>query len=271
MNDLVQTSRWDGHQLLVAALDGDLTGPVAWVDRGLRRGEKVLCAADAEHVTVDRLVASLAGSGLDVARAAEDGRLAVIEAARFYSIPGYQSLVDEALRQGHRGVRSLGGPHAAAAVLDAAGFAEFERALERLWTSRGAAALCRYPSSTTAGQSDELGRAVARHPSGWRERMLHAYWSEPGRLHLVGEVDSSNDHVLAALLAATVERCGAQLVLDCTDLTFVSVGGWRAMAQATAPLRERGGRVRVAALSPFAARVLRMTGHESAFDVGRER
>jgi anti-anti-sigma factor len=97
--------------------------------------------------------------------------------------------------------------------------------------------------------------------------MLHAYRPEPDRLHLAGEVDSSNDHVLAAVLAATVERCGAELVLDCADLTFVSVGGWRAVAQATAPLRARGGRVRVAALSPFAARVLRMTGHESAFDL----
>jgi hypothetical protein len=53
----------------------------AWAERGLSRDEKMLYAADAEHPSIENLVAGLATRGLDAAGAAEEGQLVVVDAA----------------------------------------------------------------------------------------------------------------------------------------------------------------------------------------------
>ena len=137
----VSPSAWDGHHLLIAGVQEARPAMAAWAEAGLRRGEKMIYAADARHPSVERLVASLATSGVDVAPAADEGQLAVVDTARFYSTAGYEQLVAEALGRGYRGVRSYGGPHAAADVLGPAEFEEFERMLERMWTTRAVTAV----------------------------------------------------------------------------------------------------------------------------------
>ncbi|HYH32846.1 MAG TPA: MEDS domain-containing protein [Pseudonocardia sp.] len=282
----------DGHQLLVTEEDGE-EDLARWAERGLARGDKLLVAADERHPDGAALVETLTRHGLAAAGAARDGRIEVVAAARFYNAEGYEQLVEQSLRDGHGGVRSFGGPHIAAGVLDPAGFAEFERLLGRLWASRGASALCCYP-----GVRDEtLDEAIRRHRSGWRHRLLHLHDRGHGRLDVHGEIDSSNDELFAALLAAATHRVSTGtdteplpgkrrvhepesdpsgtevhgrrrlLVLDCTGLTFSSVSGWRATVAGTEAFRAGGGRVALTGLHPLAVRLLHMTGFAAAFDL----
>ncbi len=262
----VSPSGWDGHQLLIAGVEEARPAIAAWAKAGLRRGEKMIYAADARHPSVERLVASLATSGVDVAPAADEGQLAVVDTARFYSAPGYEQLVAEALGRGYRGVRSYGGPHAAADVLGPAQFEEFERRLERIWTTRAVTAVCCYEPMMVAGVG-ELEQAVARHSSGWSGNLVHAYRLDADRLCLAGEIDVSNDDLLAAVLAAATRSAGAELIVDCAELGYVSVSGWRAALDATRPFRERGGRVRLMALPTTMARMLQMIGCADAFEL----
>ena len=262
----VSPSGWDGHHLLIAGVQEARPAMAAWAEAGLRRGEKMIYAADARHPSVERLVASLATSGVDVAPAADEGQLAVVDTARFYSTAGYEQLVAEALGRGYRGVRSYGGPHAAADVLGPAEFEEFERMLERMWTTRAVTAVCCYEPMIVAG-AGELDQAVGRHSSGWSGHLVHAYRMDVGRLCLAGEIDVSNDDLLAAVLAAATRSAGAELIVDCGELGYMSVSGWRAALSATRPFRERGGRVRLVALTTTTARVLQMIGGAEAFEL----
>jgi MEDS: MEthanogen/methylotroph, DcmR Sensory domain len=79
------------------------------VPSGLRRDEQLICVADARYPDVERLATELAAAGLHVTQAAEDGQLAVVDTTRFYSLSGYEDLLEQALRQGRRGMRSYGG------------------------------------------------------------------------------------------------------------------------------------------------------------------
>lgn len=264
--DAAPQSSWTGHQLLLAGPRRHLTFVAAGIDRGLRRGGTVLYAANAQIPDLEALISALVSSGLEVARAAEAGQLLVVDPDRFYSVTAYEALVVEAMRQGRRGVLSVGSPQSAAAVLGADEFDEFEQLLDRLSGSHGAAAVCWYDPAAIDGRGEWLDQAVQRHASGWREASLHAYWTEPGRLHISGDVDASNEAVFGLVLAKAAQCCGDRLVLDCTDLRFTSVNAWRVAQLATAPVWQRGGRVALTGLAPIADRVLRLTGFARAFD-----
>jgi anti-anti-sigma factor len=98
---------------------------------------------------------------------------------------------------------------------------------------------------------------VASHTSGWSGNLVHAHSLEAGRLWLAGEIDVLNDDLLAAVLAAATRNADADLIVDCAQLRYMSVSGWRAAPCATRPFRERGGRVRFAALTTTTARCCR--------------
>src|SRR3954454_7234855 len=175
--EIERPSRWDGHHLLLAPSGGP-SPVVEWAERGLERGDKLFYAGGA-YASLDELVGGLGEAGLDAEQAAADGRLEAVDPARFYSVTGFPALVEEAAREGFRGVGSFSGPAAAAAVLDGPGFDRFERVLDELATCRGVSAVCCYRPG-----ADELDRAVARHSSGWADRLLHAQSPGPGRLRL---------------------------------------------------------------------------------------
>jgi anti-anti-sigma regulatory factor len=268
---------WGGHQLLMSGQD-DSTNLAQWAAHGLDRGDKLLYAADERHPDETSLAVTLGGYGVDAAGAAADGRLAVVDPARFYDLEGYERLVEQGLRDGHGGVRSFGGPEVAAGVLDAAGFAEFEGLLDRLWVTHGATALCCYAAAGGA-----LHLAIRRHPSGWGQHLLHVHHRDHGRWGVHGEIDSSNDELFATLLAAAADRAavdgteqagvgeecerGPLLVLDCTGLDYSGVAAWRAAVVGTEAFRARGGRVALTGLRPHSVRILRMTGFAAVFDL----
>jgi hypothetical protein len=154
--------RWDGHQLLLAPREQALTGLVRWAEYGLARGDKLLYAGS-WPATVEDLVATLASAGLDASAAADDGRLEVVDRARFCCVTGCPAPMDEARRQGFPGVRTFGGPAAAAGLLDGPACDRFERTLDRLCTTHGVTVVCCYDAAMTTAP-DELRRAVTRHP-----------------------------------------------------------------------------------------------------------
>jgi anti-anti-sigma factor len=260
----VVPSPWDGHHLLLGPVEGAPTGVVGWAERGLARGDKLLYAGSA-HSGIDELVAVLAEAGLDAAAAAEQGRLECAEPARFYSETGYPALVAEARRQGFVGARTFGGPAAAEGLLDRPGFDRFERVLERMWSAEGVTAVCCY-APVVADEPAELGRAVARHTSGWSGWMLQAHSPRAGRLRLLGEIDASNDWMLPAVCSRAVERA-TELVVECDELVFMSVSGWRVLATATAGFREGGGSIRLTGLTALTARTLEMMGYQQVFEL----
>lgn len=271
MDTVVAPCRWDGHQLLTARPEQESEALARWADRGLRRGEKLLYAATDRISALPQFADALEAAGVhDVPAAAQGGRLAVVDPARFYSVPGYESLIGEAFGEGHHGARSFGGPGTGAQAMDADDLAAFEESLERMWQAHGVTAVCRYAPSDGAGD-ESLEPAVVRHTSGWGDRMLHATCPEPGRLRLVGEADTANDTLLAAIVAAAAARAGAVLVVDCTGLTFVSVGGWRALARVAEAFLERGRRIRLLGLPKTARTVLLLTGFAQFFDLDTPR
>jgi hypothetical protein len=279
-SDLWASDLWDGHQLLVGEQKDD-SGLARWAARGLARGDKLLVPADERHPDASSLAATLTRNGVDAARAAGDGRIEVVAESRFYDVEGYERLVEQSLRDGHGGVRSYGGPHVAAEVLDAAALAEFERLLERLWITRGATAVCCFPAAPL-GSLDE---AIRRHRTGWHHQMLHVRHRGHGLLAVHGEIDASNDELFAAVLAAAADQVGTGtgargaagagdaeeegplLVLDCAGLDFSSVSGLRAAVTGTEAFRAGGGRVALTGLRPFTARILHMTGFARVFDL----
>ena len=257
--------RWDGHQLVLASAREGGDALAGWVERGLRLQEKMLYAAYGDHTSVDELVASLDAHGVDASAAAEDGRLEVVEPARLYRADGYTGLVDQARREGYSGVRTFVGPDAAAGAVDAADLEEFERVADRLWAARGVTSFCRYDPRLAAGR-DRLVDIIATHASGWGDQMVHVYRGDAGELCLEGEVDLANDAVFAAIMSVAAAKAERQLVVDCSALRFMSVSAWRTAVNATAPLRERGGRVLLSGVSPLEHHILNTTGFGEAFD-----
>lgn len=254
----------DGHRLLVAGADRQWAEVGAWVRRGFARDETVIYAADERTRTVGELERSLARHGVDVGRAAADGRLAVSSPESYFSVRGHRDLVERSLGEG-RGVRTCNRaePLARLSPTDRAGF---ERMLDELWRTRAVSTLCLHGPSVT-DDAERLGDVVRGHDSGWADLHLHAHAADPGRLVLVGEVDTANVGLLTAVVDGAARRTDDELVVDCGALTHVSVGAWRALHTATAGLRDRGAPVRLTRVRPVAARVLQLTAFGEGFEV----
>jgi anti-anti-sigma factor len=90
--------------------------------------------------------------------------------------------------------------------------------------------------------------------SGSRSTLFEAYWDhgDPSTVYLVGEVDLSTHDRLAAVLDEATSP-GRDLVVDCTELTYVDVGGISIMVRAAhligdAQIRLKGVRGAVAVI-----------------------
>ena len=69
--------------------------------------------------------------------------------------------------------------------------------------------------------------------SGSRSTPFEGYWDhgDPPTVYLSGEVDLNTHHELAAVLDEAASP-GRDLVIDCTKLTYIDVGGIRIMIRA---------------------------------------
>jgi anti-anti-sigma factor len=257
---------WDGHLLLLHGAALEWRSRLAmWVRRGLERDEKVILA-QAETVAPHRSVLTvLAQQGVEVQAPTARGQLLVLPLAAVYrSGPGGQvERVERALADGYRGVRLSGEASATLTVVPEHVYASLERSMDRLCRTYPVSALCRYDRTTTAGP--RLDQATARHIGGIRESQLHTAEADDGGLILAGEIDWFNELVLLSILQAATSpsamSAGSEtLRVDLRRVTFVSVGGCRALAAGTQQFRDRGGRVRLVAPQWVVERVLRLCG-----------
>jgi anti-anti-sigma regulatory factor len=251
----------DGHQLDIAPHGGSDPALARWAHRGARNEEGMVYVADDDTPDVAALVATLAANGVDTTAAADDGRLLVVDPARFYG-GGFHDLIETASDGGSRPVRTFGGPRRAAQVLTDPQFEDFERQLASSWSMRGVTSLCRYHDRDLSGTHD-LARASGLHHSGWGESHLHAHRPRPGLLVLDGEADLSNEQLIGAAFGEALRDAGPLLAVDCTALRFAAVGAWHAAA---ASARQHGDvEIRLVGTSALTRRMLAVLKLASTF------
>src|SRR4051812_32451366 len=239
---------WDGHLLLLHGSELERRSQLArWVRRGLDRDEQVIYA-QADTVAPQRSVlAVLAQHGVDVQAATAEGRLLVLPLAAVYGVGpgGLVERIEQALAEGYQGMRTSGEASAALTGAPEDVYAGLARSLEQLCGTYPVSALCQYDRTTTARA--RLGQATATHAGRIRESQLHTAEADGG-LVLAGEVDWSNELVLLSAVQAATSTTATSATsgtfrVDLRRVTFLSVGGCRALAMGTQQFRDRGGSV----------------------------
>jgi|ADGO01.1.fsa_nt_gi anti-sigma B factor antagonist len=85
-------------------------------------------------------------------------------------------------------------------------------------------------------------------------------------LVLDGRVDSIGAGELEAALDEVLEQGYNKLVLDMAGVQYINSSGLRTLADAVTRARNRGGDVRLAALTPRVARVFKIIGFDRFFE-----
>lgn len=251
---------WDGHVLLLyASEDERRAGLAAWVQRGLDRGEQVLCTQTGADPPGCSVLAVLAAQGVDVEAASADGHFVLLSLHDFYApVGGHGGLVDRALSAGFSGARLSAEAAAALSLMDQVTYAGLEHAMDAMTRTRPVSAMCQYDRAGTTGE--RLDHVVAMHPVGLRERQLSSS-SDSGCVALTGEVDHDNDEVLAALLRVGTRACAdGTLRVDLSGITFMDVAACRALTTGTQRFRAAGGELLLLGPRPGVQRLLALLG-----------
>jgi anti-anti-sigma factor len=248
---------WDGHLLLLhGSEDERVSGLVSWVRQGLANNEKVIWAQAPADLRERSGAAALSSHGIDVDGLLAAGRLAELPLAEFYQAGGHLPVVERALAEGYRAARITCEVAAALTILAWPAYLDREREVGELCRSRPLSALCQYQQAAMSGS--RLREITGIHLDGIRRGLL-ATRPEQGGLALAGEVDVSNETILAYVLQAATARAGNTLRLELSGLRFLSVAGCRILDETTRQYRDHGGRVLLIAPSPPVARILRLT------------
>lgn len=247
----------DGHLLLLhGSEDERVSGLVSWVRRGLANNEKVIWAQAPADLEERSVAAALSSHGIDVAGLLAAGRLAELPLAELWQPGGQLPMIERALAEGYCAVRITREAAAALAILTWPACLKAEREVGELCRSHPLSALCQYQQ--TAISSRRLREITGIHLDGIRRGLL-ATRPANGGLALDGEVDITNEIVLAYALQAATARAGNTLRLELSGLRFLSVAACRILDETTRQYRDRGGRVLLIAPSPPVARILRLT------------
>jgi anti-anti-sigma factor len=259
------TLGWDGHLLLLHRSEPERQTQLAkWVRRGLERDEKIVYAQLDIGPPQRSVLTVMADQGIDVEAMTSAGQFEVLPPTVVYGagVDGQVELIDRALAEGYRGVRTSGEVSTSLRIM-APGevYAGLDPCLEQLCDTYPLSTLCQYDSTATEGL--RLDRATATHVAGIRESQLQTA-ERDGTLILTGEVDDSNELVLvsavrAAARSAAVTTSGT-LRVDLRELTFLSVGGCRALPLGTERFRRQGGRVVLLAPQGIVERILWLYG-----------
>jgi anti-anti-sigma factor len=267
--DSRQPLGWRGHLAYVRNSRRFSDELVAeWALDGLACGEQVLYAhrdGDSPRRLV-QLVDELAsepvpGASRRVGEPARSaGRFEAVTLSTLSRLGAPERMLERALADEYSGLRLSADLGAAVEALGRARVEEMERVLEELSETAALSALCRLDEQS-CGSSPGL---LALHGSGICASALSVV-AGPGEVRVSGEVDLVNEHLLAMALRA-MARSGAELRIDVARLRFLSVGGARALVQATDFCRRRGGRVVLAWPPPVVLRVLTACGYDELFE-----
>ncbi len=247
---------WDGHLLLLHRSESERrSGLAAWVRRGLELDEKVICTEIGAAAPQRSVLSVLQDSGIDVASATAEGRLVVLPLSKFYPPGRQRDVVARALAEGYRAVRMSVETSAALRAVPGARSMDYERTMDELCRTHPVSALCQYDRAETTGE--HLHQAAEGHVNGIRERQLSTSGSDDG-LIIAGEIDMSNDELLMSAVRAATSQASGTFRLDLSRVTFLGVGGSRALVHGSQQFRDRGGNLVLVGLSPTLERILRV-------------
>jgi anti-anti-sigma factor len=259
------TRGWTGHLAFVQSRRRPCREVVAaWVLDGLARDEKVVYVHEDDAYEDDEAgeLLSLVGEHDPTAGSAvSDGRIEVVPLREVYRPGGSEQLVDRALAEGFPAVRVSADLSAAFELFGRPGVEEVERGLDELSHHRPLSALCRISETTCTTKPALLGG----HVDGICACSL-AIVAVAGGVRLSGEVDFVNEELFAAILSS-LAPVGGRFQLDLEKLHFLSVGGARALVQATEAYRQHGGRVVLAKMSPVVRKVMEVCGYGELFEL----
>jgi anti-anti-sigma factor len=240
---------WDGHLLLLHRTELERrSGLAAWVRRGLEREEKVVYTHFSDVSSLSYLHFALREQGVDVSKAAAEGRLAEVPVRELTRGSWQDALLERALADGFRSARLLADSASALCALSNRG-------------GRQIPAMCQYDATTTTEHL--LHDILSAHWTGVRERQLQTA-PTPNGLAVAGELDASNDRVLTATLRAATGAAGAAFRLDLSGVRFLDASAGRALLLATERFRARGGVLVLAAARPNVEHVLGLLGVDQA-------
>ena len=247
----------DGHVLLLYSSETERAAALAsWVQRGLDNHEKVICTGTDAQISAYSVLQLLTEHGIDVPAATAEGRLDVVALAEFYPPGGQAEVVDQALAEGFRGVRTAAQERDVLTYLTHSCLAERERDLELLCQARPLSALCQYEQDPAAG--GRLARILESHRN--IRQLQFTSLAVNGSVALAGEVDISNDKVLEQALRTAASRVSGTLRLDMSQLGFLGAAGCRALEAGTRQFRDGGGHVLLLAPAPPVDQILRIAG-----------
>jgi anti-anti-sigma factor len=86
-----------------------------------------------------------------------------------------------------------------------------------------------------------------------------------------GSIDSLNADEFTELLAEPIERGASRMVIDFSEVTYVSSAGLRSLLSTVKSCRRRAGDLRLAALQPQVEHVLSVAGFTSFMQVFADR
>jgi anti-sigma B factor antagonist len=86
-------------------------------------------------------------------------------------------------------------------------------------------------------------------------------------LHLSGEIREADEDQFISTVTKLIDRPGARVVLDMSEITYVTSAGLGAMVRVTAQANTQRAKVVIGAPSPFVSGVLEITALNRYFDV----
>ncbi|NLT56126.1 MAG: STAS domain-containing protein [Actinomycetales bacterium] len=254
--DLFCPPAHDGHLLLLhtsEAQRGD--GVAAWVRQGLNRGEKIIYTDAHVEQGSGAMLATLRDHGVDGEAATRAGLLERLPLEVFYRPGGWMDAAQRALGGGHRRVRVAGDARMALRRMPRERHLALEAAATDLCRGAPISILCLY--DPVAASVDHLDAIVTTHLDGVHERQMGTA-PHPGGLAFFGEIDLRNEDLFRRTLRAALGRVTAELVVELSGVTFLGVGGARALVTTTQTFRDGGGTLRLEAPSAPVERLLRM-------------
>jgi anti-sigma B factor antagonist len=99
---------------------------------------------------------------------------------------------------------------------------------------------------------------------------MHITVSEMRRTTLVeisGRIDSTNATSLGEALNAEIDAGHLQMVVDLSNVEYISSAGLRELVSAAKKVRQNGGDLRIASPSPRVREVLELAGLDTIFQV----
>ena len=248
-----------GHLLLLHATEDERrSGFANWVRHGFDRRERVVSVEPEDAGVSPALLAALSWHGINGDAASAARSLVGMPLDTFGTPEGRAEVVEAALADGYSGIRLIIDATSLLTASRTGQYGDIDRDIDQLCRAHPVSAMCHYDQSN--GAETALDEVTAPHVDGAiRERQLRLAGGK-SRLTLSGEVDITNQGMLASALRAVTSGSPATIRLDLQSVTFLSVGGARALASGTQAYRDRGGRIELFGPHPGVERVLRMLG-----------